>query len=95
MKGCIIDSSASDLALAVINEDKVYEYVGNAGARRHTSEILVALDDAFDITDCVSGKCHDNYCPNKIIFKRLYDGIDGLLSSTTLADMINDYRCVK
>ena len=36
MKGCIIDSSASDLALAVIDEDKVYEYVGNAGARRHT-----------------------------------------------------------
>ena len=47
MKGCIIDSSASDLALAVINEDKVYEYVGNAGARRHTSEILVALDELF------------------------------------------------
>lgn len=58
-------------------------------------EVLTALDDAFDITDCASGVCPDKYCPNKIIFKRLYDGIDGLLSSTTIDDMIKDYRCVK
>ncbi|MBO7178167.1 MAG: tRNA (adenosine(37)-N6)-threonylcarbamoyltransferase complex dimerization subunit type 1 TsaB [Clostridia bacterium] len=47
MKACIIDSSANELALAVIDGDKIYEYVGNAGARRHTSEILVALDELF------------------------------------------------
>ena len=58
-------------------------------------EILVSLNDAFDITDCADGKCKDAYCPNKIIFKRLYDGIDGLLSGTTLEDMIKDYRCVR
>lgn len=58
-------------------------------------EILVSLNDAFDITDCAEGRCKDEYCPNKIIFKRLYDGIDGILSSTTLEDMIKDYRCVR
>lgn len=58
-------------------------------------EVLEALDDGFDITDCVAGKCPDAYCPNKIIFKRLYDGIDGLLSATTLSDMIKDYKCVR
>ncbi len=58
-------------------------------------ETLVALNDAFEISDCVSGKCPDEYCPNKLIFKRLYDGIDDLLSNVTIADMIKDYRCVK
>jgi Rrf2 family protein len=58
-------------------------------------ETLVALEDSFEITDCISGNCPDEYCPNKLIFKRLYDDIDGLLSSTTIADMIKDYRCVR
>ena len=58
-------------------------------------EVLLALDDAFEITDCINGKCTDEYCPNKLIFKKIYDGIDGLLTSTTLEDMIKDYRCVK
>ncbi|MBQ7224581.1 MAG: Rrf2 family transcriptional regulator [Clostridia bacterium] len=89
--------------LGMLRKAGIVESVRGAGGGYYLSrpsseitikEILVALDDSFEITDCVSGKCQDNYCPNKIIFKRLYDGIDGLLSSTTLADMINDYRCV-
>lgn len=58
-------------------------------------EVLVALDDAFDIADCCTGKCTDEYCPNKVIFKRLYDGFDGILSSTTINDMVKDYSCVR
>lgn len=58
-------------------------------------QILEALDDSFDITDCAGGNCKDVYCPNKIIFKRIYDGIDGILSTTSLDDMIKDYRCVR
>ena len=57
-------------------------------------EVLEALDDSFEI-DCVNGSCKDEYCPNKVIFRRLYDGIDGFLTSTTIDDMIKDYRCVK
>ncbi len=58
-------------------------------------QILEALDDTFDITDCAGGTCKDEYCPNKIIFRRIYDGIDGILSTTSLSDMIKDYRCVR
>lgn len=47
MKACIIDSTAGELALAVINGDDEYTHVGKAGARRHTSEILTALDALF------------------------------------------------
>lgn len=58
-------------------------------------EILTALKDAFDITDCAEGNCRDEYCPNRLIFRRVYDGIDSILSGTTLADMIADYKCVR
>lgn len=56
-------------------------------------QILEAVDDTFEITDCVSGGCTDIYCPNRKIFKKLYDNIDGILSSTTLKDMVEDNRC--
>lgn len=58
-------------------------------------EVLSALDDSFEIADCVNGSCKDEYCPNKAIFRRLYDGIDGILTNLTIDDMIKDYRCVK
>ena len=58
-------------------------------------QTLSALDDAFEIADCINGKCPDEYCPNKLIFRRLYDRIDGILANTTIADMIKDYRCIK
>ena len=90
--------------LAMLRKGGVVESVRGAGGGYYLSksaeettlkEILVALDDGFEMTDCISGKCQDEYCPNKIIFRRLYDGIDSILTSTTLADMINDYRCVR
>ena len=90
--------------LAMLRKGGVVESVRGAGGGYYLSksadqttikEILVALDDGFEMTDCISGKCQDEYCPNKIIFRRLYDGIDSILSQTTLADMINDYRCVR
>ena len=90
--------------LAMLRKGGVVESVRGAGGGYYLSksaeettlkEILIALDDGFEMTDCISGKCQDEYCPNKIIFRRLYDGIDSILTSTTLADMINDYRCVR
>ena len=47
MKACIIDSTANELVLVVVDGDSVYSHVGNAGARRHTGEILTALDGLF------------------------------------------------
>ncbi len=90
--------------LGMLRKGGVIESVRGAGGgyylKREASkitikEILSALDDDFSIDQCISGQCTDEYCPNKIIFKRLYDGINGLLTSTTLEDMINDYRCVR
>ena len=57
-------------------------------------EILDALDDGFDLSECAEGVCRDAYCPNKRIFARLSDNINSTLSSVSLQDMVDDYRCV-
>lgn len=55
-------------------------------------DMLTALDDGFVAPDCVAGKCDDMYCPNRRVFSEINDGINGVLSSMTLYDMVNDYR---
>ncbi|MCH5163360.1 MAG: Rrf2 family transcriptional regulator [Clostridiales bacterium] len=55
-------------------------------------EILVALDDGFDAPSCISGSCEDMYCPNRNVLNKLNDGINGVLESVTLADMVIDCR---
>ncbi|MBR2967258.1 MAG: Rrf2 family transcriptional regulator [Clostridia bacterium] len=55
-------------------------------------DVLLAVNDHFEI-DCATGECHDDYCPNRRIFLRLYDQMDEILSSFTLKDMIDDYKC--
>ncbi|MBE5730767.1 MAG: Rrf2 family transcriptional regulator [Clostridiales bacterium] len=55
-------------------------------------EILVAVGDHFEL-ECATGECHDSYCPNRRIFVRLFDEMDKLMSSFTLKDMIDDYKC--
>lgn len=55
-------------------------------------DMLTALDDGFVAPDCVAGKCDDMYCPNRRVFSEINDGINGVLSSMTLFDMVNDYR---
>lgn len=56
------------------------------------AKILEALEDNFEY-DCYT-TCNDDYCPNKRIFKRLADSINGVLEKTSLQDMIDDYKCV-
>lgn len=58
------------------------------------NQILIALDDSFDLTDCALGQCDDSYCPNKKMFQKIHLGINSMLDSLTLKDMIDDYRCV-
>lgn len=57
-------------------------------------EILDALGDGFDMDAC-NDTCQDAYCPNKRIFSKLSDTINTTLSSISLQDMIDDYKCVK
>lgn len=56
------------------------------------ADILDAMDDNFEY-DCYT-KCSDDYCPNKRTFKKLADSIQEVLQSTTLQDMIDDYKCI-
>ncbi|HHW90276.1 MAG TPA: Rrf2 family transcriptional regulator [Clostridiales bacterium] len=56
-------------------------------------EIFRALEDNLEITACVSDECDDQYCPNRNILKKLYIGINDLLDSHSLQDLIDDYKC--
>lgn len=44
MKSLVIDSTADRLVVAGSNGEKTEKYIGDAGARRHTGSILVAID---------------------------------------------------
>lgn len=54
--------------------------------------VLDALDDGFVAPACVGGECKDIYCPNRNVLDKLNTGINGVLNSVTLADMVNDCR---
>lgn len=56
-------------------------------------EIMRALEDNLEFTDCISGKCGDAYCPNRIVMTKMYNGINDVLNNYTIADMINDFKC--
>ncbi len=51
-------------------------------------EIVRALEDDMEIIECVKdgGKC--KCCPSSGVWKKLYDGINNLLDSMTLEQMI-------
>ena len=52
-------------------------------------EIVRALEDDMEIIECVKdgGKC--KCCPSSGVWKRLYDGINEILDSMTLEQMLN------
>ena len=54
-------------------------------------EILRALENDLVFTDCArSGKCNNFNCPNKGIFKVIYDRLNSVLDELTLQDMIDN-----
>ena len=54
-------------------------------------EILRALENNLAFSECArSGKCNNLNCPNKGIFKIIYDKLNGVLDEITLQDMINN-----
>ena len=52
-------------------------------------EIVRALEDDMEISECVKqdGKC--KCCSSRAVWKKLYDGINGVLDSMTLQQMID------
>ena len=63
-------------------------YLARAPKEITIGEIVRALEDDMDIIECVSkdGKC--KCCPTSNVWKRLYDGINGLLDSMNLEQMV-------
>ena len=52
-------------------------------------EIVRALEDDMEIIECVKddGKC--KWCPSSGVWKKLYEGINGILDSMSLEQVIN------
>lgn len=55
-------------------------------------EILSALEGSTFITDCLDGDNCSNadFCPSKPVFEKIQRGIDDVLNSMTLLDMVTD-----
>ncbi len=52
-------------------------------------EVVRALEDDMEIIECVSKDSKCKCCPTSSVWKKLYDGINELLDSMTLEQMIN------
>ncbi len=64
-------------------------YLSRAPKEITIGEIVRALEDDMEIIECVKdgGKC--KCCPSSGVWKRLYTGINDLLDSMTLEQMVN------
>ncbi len=58
-------------------------------------EVLRTLEGGLNVVDCLddSGMCGKSCeCPTRIVWKKLTDGINRIVDSITLDDMIDDYE---
>ncbi len=64
-------------------------YLSRPPEQIKVGEVVRALEDDMEIIECVTkdGKC--KCCPSSRVWKKLYNGINELLDSITIADMIN------
>ena len=54
-------------------------------------EVLRALENDLVFSDCArAGKCNNLSCPNKGVFKIIYDRLNSVLDELTLQDMIDN-----
>jgi len=54
-------------------------------------EIIRPLEDNLEIVKCISGSCsREACCPSYGVWKKLYNGINNLLDSMTLKEIIDD-----
>ena len=54
-------------------------------------QVLRVLEKDLVFSDCAkSGKCNNSACPNKSIFKIIYDSLNDVLDSITIEDMIKN-----
>ena len=64
-------------------------FLAKAPTEISVGEIVRALEDDMEIIECVKdgGKC--KCCPSAKVWKKLYEGINGLLDSMTLQQMLD------
>jgi len=52
-------------------------------------EIVRALEDDFELAPCINTPCKK--CASSFVWKKLYDGINNVLDSITLQNMVDDF----
>lgn len=61
------------------------------------SDIMKVLEGPVEISDCIEeGSCsNSNCCATRLLWVRIKNSIDSVLESTTLNDMVIDYKNMK
>lgn len=55
--------------------------------------VMRALEGEILVADCVGKKCSQSgNCPTQSIFKRINDGLEEIVESITLQDMLDDFQ---
>lgn len=57
-------------------------------------EIINVLEGPVEISTCLTDESCENIneCPTRLLWKRIKDSIDNVMSTTTLEDIVNDYN---
>ena len=61
-------------------------------------DVLRSLEGGLKLIDCLEEEetCGKSCaCPSRIVWKKLSDGLNSIVDSITLRDMINEYTCQK
>ena len=61
-------------------------------------DVLRSLEGGLKLIDCLEEEetCGKSCaCPSRIVWKKLSDGLNSIVDSITLRDMINEYACQK
>lgn len=60
----------------------------------NVSDIMEVLEGPVEISDCIDdGSCSNiDCCATRLLWVRIKDSIDSVLKSTTLSDMVTDYK---
>ena len=59
-------------------------------AKITVGDIVRVLEDDLDIVDCINASC--DKCASGSVWKRLYEGINGVLDSITLGSLVEDFE---
>lgn len=60
-------------------------------------EVMEVLEGPIDISDCIEGEVCDNAdcCATRLLWARIKESINSVMETTTLKDMVEDYKTMK